>query len=437
LVALAVTASLTNHLTGGLLLPAVLAFVVISLLDRRGRTPPAPVPIGRSVVAALLPLLLYLYLPLRGLAVPAVAWDYPTTWHRFLIHVSARQYQGLLGREGLRFAELQRFFSQQLPEEAGWLFVALAGLGLLALLARHWRLGLVALLAAAAFVVYNMAYPIHDLRLYYIPTLALIGLWAALGAGVLAAISQRMHTSAALAVSLALCAACVVPLSSHWRDNDQSDFQLLAFYTRDTLKHLDEDAIIFSGRWDRFSSASLYYQNVEKVRPDVVVLDLQSLARVSLERYLQERAPELAEACRVELESVREIAVLAELGRPYDVAEGRFRFARLKRRLVERAVELRSTYATSDLYRHSMFKGYALLTEGLVTRVVAEDYYRPFPIPRFEGPGILRAEVRNEVEREIWLEYGRMLRNRGRYLERHGRELEAELVAEKARLLSR
>ncbi len=451
---------LTNHLTGALLLTGALAFVVISLIAWWRRSDRPPLPIGRSIVAAVAPLLLYLYLPVRGAGPPGLSWDFPTTLTRLYIHVSARQYQGLLGHEGMKLGELQRFFGEQLPQEAGWSFVVLAVLGFLALLVRGRRFLLVTALPLLGYLLYNMAYPIHDIHLYYIPPLAILGMWAAVGAGILASgvvrlaglltRSGRQSSAQSVAsvpgpaarlvgvfVAVVLCLTCLVPLTTHWENNDQSDFNLVAYYTRDTLRYLDENAFLFSGRWDEVSSPALYYQYVEGFRPDVLVINVPSLTSTVLLRKLERQAPDLAEACREEMESLVEITHLAELGRPYDVEEARYRFAVLKRALIEAAVELRPTYATSNLFRAAFLQGFELHTEGLVTRVCTDDAYRPFPIPEFEGPGITMSQVRNEREHEIWFEYGRMLRNRARYLNRHGRAMEAKAVGQKAEVLSR
>ena len=436
-IALTCGLALTNHLTGILMVPALLLFLLLAFTARARQTDQIPVPFWQGVGAGVLPLLAYLYLPLRARTMPPVAWDYPETLHRFLVHVTARQYHAALGSKGLRIEELERFVTQQLPAEATWIFIVLAAVGLLALFWRIWRVGLLTLASAAIIILYNMAYPIHDIHLYYIPVLALVGLWAAAGCGVLVGLASRWHGVVGGAVGALLCLTCVVPFIGNWHGNDQRDFRLLDHYVRDTLTYLDQDAILFSGHWDRFSSPSLYVQQVEGYRKDVLVIDMGMLANPSLEKRLGQALPDLAVACREELRAVAEVARLAERGRPYDIAEGRARFQRLQRVLLERSLELRPTYVTSDMNRHPMLRGFHLVTEGLVARVAQDDEFRPFPVPDFRGPGISRAQARDRREQDVHFEYGRMLRNRARYLERHGRMAEAELMARRAEEVSR
>ncbi|HYW68219.1 MAG TPA: DUF2723 domain-containing protein, partial [bacterium] len=104
---------LTNHLTGILMVPALLLFLLLGYTARARETDKIPVPFWRGVGAGVLPLLAYLYLPLRARTMPPVAWDYPDTLQRFLVHVTARQYHGALGSRGVRLEELGRFATEQ------------------------------------------------------------------------------------------------------------------------------------------------------------------------------------------------------------------------------------------------------------------------------------------------------------------------------------
>ncbi len=468
-VALTAAGALTNHLSGVLLLPGALAFIVLSLVARGRGSDRTPVPLVRSVGAVVAPLLLYLYLPIRAAMNPAVAWDYPTTLHRFVVHVSARQYQGLLGSQGLRMSELERFLGQQLPQEAGWALPLLSALGFAALLWRGRRFLIVTLLPLIAYLLYNAAYPIPDIDLYYIPVIAILALWAAVGTAVLAhgvawavqAIASptrrapagvpvaaaaapahalrpgRAAVGAAAAVSALACLLCVQPLRGHWHANDQHRFDLLARYTRDTFKYLEPNAMLFTSRWDALSSPALYYQNVMGLRPDVFLLDVRLLANPTLQWRLAARVPDLAQACRGELEAVAEVARSAERGRPYDIADGRFRFARMRRKLVEQSMALRPTYVSGEMMHHPMIEGLGTRAEGLVMRLTADSEFRPFPVPEFEGPGMRGRDARDKAEQEICSEYGVMLRSRARYLAGFGHDMEAEAVASLAGHLSR
>jgi hypothetical protein len=429
--------ALANHLTGMLLIPGVLIFFLLGLRGRAPAACPPPLPLWATLGATLLPLLLYLYLPVRSRLSPPVNWGHPDTLHRFLVHVSGRQYHGRLGGGGLRLEEMERFLFQQLPGEATWVLPILASVGMAALWWRAWRVGLVTTVVAVGLLIYNTIYPIHDIHLYYVPVLVLFGVWAAVGAGVVTWLASRLRRVAGPGVAGLLCLTFLFPLAAHWEDNDQHDFELLAHFVRDTLRYVDRDAFLFSRRWDTFCAPALYYQVVEGVRPDVVVLDLNLVGNPTLDLRLGERAPDIVEACRREMAAVAEMGRRAERGQSYDVADARRRYAVLARRLVEAALERRPTYATSDLFRHPVFRGIHLISEGLVARLAWKDSFRELPPLRFAGPRITRATARDVRESNILAEYSLMLRNRAAYIRLHDRGPEAAELEKRAALLER
>ena len=258
-----------------------------------------------------------------------------------------------------------------------------------------------------------------------------MGIWAATGAGVLASWAGRWRPRAGIVVSLLLVLTCLLPLRLHWRSNDQHDFRLLAHYVHDSLKYADPNAFVFTGRADSFSSPVIYYQVVMGYRPDVVILDYGTLSSPVLARRLSEKAPDLVAACREEMAAVAAIARRAELGQPYDVVTARQAYRDFRRKLVEEAVNLRTTYVTSDLFRHPMFAGFNLISEGLVARVAREDEFRPLPLT-FAGPDLVQQDIRDERERNVFADYSVMLRNRAHYLRLHGKTDEATELEKRA-----
>jgi hypothetical protein len=411
-------------------MPGFFLVVGWGLWDRRRAKPRPALPWFPTVLAFLLPLSLYLYLPLRSRHDLAVSWESLDTLPKFLVHVTARQYHGGLGKEGLLGSELNRFFTQQLPAEAAWIFLVLAGLGLGILLGRRSRFGLLSLVVAVPYLIYNQAYAVHDIQLYYLPVIAVGGVWAAVGAGSLTIWVSRRQRVGGLLVAILLLGACLLPLRQNWRQNDQSQFQLIHHYVRDILRHTEPNAVLFSSRWDSFCSPALYYQQVLAIRPDVVVLDWGLLAQPTLADRLTRRIPELAERCQTELAAVAEFSRLSAQGARFDERQARRQFELLKRKLLVEAVQLRTVYLTSDLFGRPFVSGFHLITEGLVARVAGEDVFRP-SATEFLGPGVGLSGLRSRQERQIFADYVLMLRNRASYLEIHGQTEEAAELGRK------
>ena len=60
---------------------------------------------------------------------------------------------------------------------------------------------------------------------------------------------------------------------------DESKDYSVEMYTRDILTSLPQNSVVISYQWDTFVSASLYYQNVDKLRTDIIVIDKELLRR--------------------------------------------------------------------------------------------------------------------------------------------------------------
>lgn len=185
--------SLTHHATTLLLLPA-LAAVLWLWRDR--------FPIGRSAwmqaaLAGLLPLLLYLYVPLR-LTPAASPWYFPRIGAETLALLAPRfggMFDFMSGRSiSVGFAGVDEAWGA-LPGaftlwriHFGWVGFVLMLLGGYAMWSRGRR-GLLAftLIAALTFQLFNLFYAIEDILVYYIPLYVIGVLWVGFGAALLGA----------------------------------------------------------------------------------------------------------------------------------------------------------------------------------------------------------------------------------------------------------
>ena len=65
----------------------------------------------------------------------------------------------------------------------------------------------------------------------------------------------------------------MIEIGANYSDNDESGNYMVEDYTMNMLRNLPPNAIIFSTQWDFWVSGAFYYQLVEHVRPDVLVID--------------------------------------------------------------------------------------------------------------------------------------------------------------------
>jgi hypothetical protein len=272
--------SLTHHRTMLLLLPAIGVFLWWTGSASSGRRwPPRLRALPRilSIVATVcLPLLLYLYIPLRAghspylrVAVsPAQTLElYQPTLAGFFQYVAGQVFQSSLSAPAQaagRLLPATRLFVQ----EATWVGIGLGLLGLVELARRGRPLLALTGLSSLAIVAFNLFYGIGDIRVFYIPAFLIWALWMAVGVN---AIGRRVRAGAWLTGVLALA----LPAWLLWTqlpslDQSRND-QARAGWEALLAQPIPAAAILATN--DRDEMMPLWYlQHVEGVRPDLAGL---------------------------------------------------------------------------------------------------------------------------------------------------------------------
>ncbi|MGD8794566.1 MAG: DUF2723 domain-containing protein [Anaerolineae bacterium] len=227
--------ALAHHRTVVLLAPALLAGIL--LVERRvlsraallgpehPERPPWLQRAGRPVVilalSFLLPLLLYLYLPLRG-HVGSLDGTYQHTWSGFWGWVTGSAYSVFLGDNPLARDLDAAFYAGLFWQQFGPVGLALALLGLAGLLRRPRALALTGL-AFLAFLAFGVAYRVPDVEVFLIPAFMIAAIWIAAGLDRAADLLRPRGDSLALRRLQAVCLVLVLlagilqPLSIAWR----------------------------------------------------------------------------------------------------------------------------------------------------------------------------------------------------------------------------
>ncbi len=170
---------LTHHRMIVLLLPAAAVFVTWAdrtLLGQPRRWPPL-------IICGLAPLLLYLYLLIRGQTVGSLDGTFAPTLAGMWRWITAAGYSVFLTGNPFGVQRDAGFFLNLIVEQCGVLICLAAVLGLIT----SWRLGkrrpTLLLLATVAQVGFGVLYKVEDVAVFFIPVFMLIALWAALGLG--------------------------------------------------------------------------------------------------------------------------------------------------------------------------------------------------------------------------------------------------------------
>ena len=187
LLAVTLGLGLAHHVTTILLVPAVVVYVII----RSGR------PVTINVISiiqygllAMIPLLLYLYLPIIAPFTPYAQLPlsqtqtltlYDNSVSGFVDHVSANAFRGDLQPAAVGVERIE-LVGQLLRRQVGWAGIILAIAGLIVLWRRR-KFDLLALtgLALGAVVGFNLIYFIGDVFVLFIPAWLIVCIWLAVG----------------------------------------------------------------------------------------------------------------------------------------------------------------------------------------------------------------------------------------------------------------
>ena len=176
---------MAHHRMIALMLPAALVFIFWAdpRLIRQPRRWVAP------IVLALVPLLLYLYLPLRGQSVSSLDGTYQPTARGTLEWIIARGYSIFLTGNPFNIERGWTDYVALIFAELGALTVIAALLGLSRAFTFHRRRAVFLLLATVTQILFAASYKVQDVAVFFIPAFMLLCVWAAWG---LAAIFDQM-----------------------------------------------------------------------------------------------------------------------------------------------------------------------------------------------------------------------------------------------------
>jgi tetratricopeptide (TPR) repeat protein len=224
----------------------------------------------------------YLYLPIRASAQPVINWGRPVTLQAFFSHITRSQYTHTWGSSDFTFSSLILFlkdFFKELPDQYGFIILAIAGLGLFVLFHQERKIGLLTVSFAIVSVIGPLLvgqYPSTSenfsiAQAWYHPAYIIIAIWTgAAYAWIFTQIRYIKQKLLTVTITIILLLLALYPLYKNYYECDKSSYYLARDHALNIFDSVETDAIYFpAGDYSDFPA--FYLQAVEGIRPDVVI----------------------------------------------------------------------------------------------------------------------------------------------------------------------
>lgn len=453
----------TNHMTTVLLAPAFL-YLYFSVL---GFGPKAWKRILLLAIPFAAGLSVYVYFLIRSSSQLLLNWGSPQSLERLLWHMGGKQYRVWMFSSFESASKQLSYFWATLPANFAYVPLALAIIGIWSFLLRSVKVfttvvafnaavGLIsyvvaqstesspqvfwttyytcfcifwiilalkekmnpfifALLLFESCVLYAINYDIHDIDSYFLLAYYAVAIWIAVGAG---SVLQLMREKFAFRVIAGVFViSCIVPLFFNYEKADGSKNFMVEDYTKNMFASFEPNAIVVSYQWDYFVSSAYYFQLVEHLRPDVVVIDKELMRRSWYYTQLETRYPWLVQQSRKEVDEFLRELYKFEHDLPYDSQIIEYRYAALIKSFIDRNIRARPVYVTHEI-EQQYISGYQRVPSGLAFRLSTDTSFHDIPMPELKFRMPARLDI---LTQQMIMIYAEAYTNKALYLHYFGK----------------
>jgi tetratricopeptide (TPR) repeat protein len=444
-----------HHVTVALTLPAI-AVIVFRTQGVRFFTSRRLVYAALISIAALVAV--YAYLPLAASRSPVINWGHPRSLQEIWWHLTGRQYQVYFSFKpevmGEQFAEFCRMALREFGFPWVPLSLVLAFAGFCDAFNRDRTTFWFLLTIVVADLAYALSYEIaEDKDAYYLPTFISIAIAAGLGIRWLVQreVSKSLpDVKPSLAAAIAALVVCTIALTANWPFNNRRQYFIAHDYVDNLLKAIAPNGLLLTLDW-QVVSPMFYAQEIEQLRPDVKVVDINLLRRSWYFDYLKHAYPGLIERSR------EKIDVFVQNLKAWERDPGEFArspaltqristaFLEMIQSMVTNESRVAPVYMTNDLISSDSVNGeltrwltqkYQPVPQGLVFNLAEGQGFHDSPDVRLQIRGLADGKLRfgkgDPVNVKVLPVYANMLINRGRYLALFGQHQRAIAAFEQA-----
>ena len=448
-----------HHVTVALTLPAIAVVVLrtqgVKFFTSRRLVYAALISIGALVAV-------YTYLPLAASRSPVINWGHPRSLQEIWWHITGRQYQVYFSFKpeimGTQFAEFCRMALREFGFPWLPLSLVLAFAGFVDAFKRDRTTFWFLLTIVIADLAYALSYEIaEDKDAYYLPTFISIAI--AVGLGIRWMIQRIVFKPApvgkfSVGVATIVLLVCATTLAANWPFNNRRQYFIAHDYAENLLSTIAPNGLLLTLDW-QVVSPMFYAQEIERLRSDVKVLDINLLRRSWYFDYLKHAYPGLMERSREKIDAF--VENLKEWERdPAAFARSTAltqrisaTFLEMIQAMVTNESRVSPVYVTNDLLSSDSVNGeltrwlnqkYQLVPEGLVFNLADGQGFHDSPDVHLQTRGLADGTLQfakgDPVNVKVLPVYANMLINRGRYLALFGQHERAIAAFEQALALN-
>lgn len=341
--------SFCHHLQTIFIVPSAIFLIVTTL--RRSKIKFSIFNFQFLIFNFLLPLSLYLYLPIRASTHPAANWGSPDTLTRFINHITAKEYGHYFAPSNQWLTNLINHIWQFFPHQftLPLLIIGLVGAGFL--WTKNRRLFIFFFLIILCDILNSIRYSIHNIEDYYIPTFLVLGIFIGYAFYSFSLLIPKKRLS--FLFWLLASGFWLLPfLTNYYPCNRDRDFYSYD-YGLNILRPLQNNGILLI-MGDTFAFPLWYLHFVERARDDVSLIDKLELRYDWYCEQMKEMYPELGfsyaenKTASPDLISTRFLDIVAKNGKT------------------------RPIYVPLPFAEEAK-AGYDLIPEGICHRIVSKD----------------------------------------------------------------
>ena len=418
--------SLSNHLSAVYILPAY----ILLLFYRWRKKKSGSGILYLCIPVLLLPLSLYLFLPIRAAFSPFLNWGGVNDLYFLYKHISGWQYRIWMFSDFSLSAFADKIIASVslLYRQFGWFGFLLCAIGITVTAARKTYLAVFGLLIITLNFLYATNYEIIDIESYYLPMITILSIFTGAGGIFLVKATEKYFKAKSHIKYIIPVAILILPVYGfidHFYSCDRSSRTFARQGVMDIIDSLEPGGLVFVENWD-FYSPWLYLHFQENLREDIVFLDKELMRRSWYIDFIKRKHPGVYRNSAAAIEDFLRKVEPFERSLPFDATVIDRAFYNMLHTITVNEINYRPVY-TNITVDKKYTDILPLVPSGVLFKI---DRTRDFiEIPRFEFNKTLWGNRSVNRERRIAVVlsyYKKAFSSREKYCRFYGKDEEAE-----------